>query len=172
MPRVPNELVDAIIREIEDRILLRSLRLRADSPNYTAARIFLDEYPHITVYIRALHMWLPTPTTSNSEMESFAQILDRLENVLDAVFGFPARQSLRQLHVCALEDIPIPLFFAHLTAAPKITLLFVSCSAGSDDPPALIPLIHSDLVQYATPIHQYLGTTVPPTIYVPYKKPA
>lgn len=103
MPRVPNELIEAIIREVTDipslkncslagsplrapcqRILLHSLELKVDRvgrPNYAAVRFFLYESPHVAEYITKLALWLPTANTPNSEVESFLQILGQLGNV-------------------------------------------------------------------------------------------
>ncbi|KAJ7880669.1 hypothetical protein B0H13DRAFT_1891669 [Mycena leptocephala] len=44
--------------------------------------------------------------------------------VSDAVFGFLARHSLRELRVLNIEGLSVPAFFGFLRAAPKITLSF------------------------------------------------
>ncbi|KAF8190610.1 hypothetical protein K438DRAFT_1970910 [Mycena galopus ATCC 62051] len=103
MPRVPNELIQAIVREVRDvpslkscslagsplrapcqRILLHSLELKVDRlghPNYTTVHLFLCESPHVAEYITKLALRLPTANTPNSEVESFLQILGQLRNV-------------------------------------------------------------------------------------------
>ncbi|KAF8190618.1 hypothetical protein K438DRAFT_1831376, partial [Mycena galopus ATCC 62051] len=103
MPRVPNELLQAIVREVRDvpslkscslagsplrapcqRILLHSLELKVDRlghPNYAAVHLFLCESPHVAEYITKLALWLSTANTPNPEVESFLQILGQLRNV-------------------------------------------------------------------------------------------
>ncbi|KAJ6532650.1 hypothetical protein B0H19DRAFT_1188081 [Mycena capillaripes] len=165
MTSIPNELIEVIVRDVGDttslkscglvgsafrypsqRILLQSLTLKADPPNYSAVRLFLDESPHVATYIITLYIWPPTATTPVSEVESFVQILDRpgLDNVRSctlgpiryeylpqdwtqvtaqvssAVLGFLGRQSLRQLHIRAISYLSIPAFLRLLRAAPKI----------------------------------------------------
>ncbi|KAJ6564090.1 hypothetical protein B0H19DRAFT_1140315 [Mycena capillaripes] len=186
MPRVPNELIEAIVREVEDvpslkacsiaasafqspcqRILLRSLTLKAAPANFIAAQSFLDESPHVATYITTLYIWPPTPTTPTSEIESFVEILNRFENVRlctligtkprrpdsiwdrhdwrevtvqvsSAVFAFLARQSLHELRVRLVRNIPISSFLSLLTAAPRVGFWYVSLDT-LNHPPAITP---------------------------------
>ncbi|KAJ7231623.1 hypothetical protein C8J57DRAFT_1244938 [Mycena rebaudengoi] len=112
MSRVPSKVIAAIVQQVEhttslnlcslagsafrspcQRILLRSMTLKVDPPNYTAARSFLDDSPHVAAYITRLHIWVPPPSTANSELESLMQILDRLENLLLCEITAPSRWS-------------------------------------------------------------------------------
>ncbi|KAJ7832553.1 hypothetical protein B0H14DRAFT_2802887 [Mycena olivaceomarginata] len=161
----PQELVDAIIEELHDlpslkacclvgstfrppsqRILLSSLTLQPES--YNAARIFLQESPHVNI--------------SSTDVEDFLRVLSQLTNVriciLDARLShtrwnkqlsvqlsvgipqFLTRQPLRELHVNSVSGIPTLAFFWLLRAAPNIFFTSVKVARPNQNELAVVPI--------------------------------
>ncbi|KAJ7478946.1 hypothetical protein FB451DRAFT_1556724 [Mycena latifolia] len=103
-PSLPQELVEAVVAELDDveslkacslagsqfrhgsqRILLRSLTVKTPlesvTPNYDAACTFLSEAPHVAGYITHLRIQLPVRVPTSADVEKLQQVLDRLANV-------------------------------------------------------------------------------------------
>ncbi|KAJ7852386.1 hypothetical protein B0H14DRAFT_2760116 [Mycena olivaceomarginata] len=174
----PQELVDAIIEELHDlpslkacclvgstfrppsqRILLSSLALQPES--YNAARIFLQESPHVASYIIRLSIHMPK-NISCTDVEDFLQVLSQLTNVriciLDARLShtrwnkqlsvqlsvgipqFLTRQPLRELHVNSVSGIPTLAFFWLLRAAPNIFFTSVKVARANQNELAVVPI--------------------------------
>ncbi|KAJ6524332.1 hypothetical protein B0H19DRAFT_1386181 [Mycena capillaripes] len=173
----PQELVDAIIEELHDvpslkacclvgstfrppsqRILLSSLTLQPES--YNAARVFLQESPHVASYIIRLSIQMPK-NISSTDLEDLPQILAQLTNVriciLDARLShirwnrqlsvqlsvgiphFLMRQPLRELHVNSVSGIPTLAFFRLLRAAPSIFFTAVKVARPNQNELAVVP---------------------------------
>ncbi|KAK7064648.1 hypothetical protein R3P38DRAFT_53515 [Favolaschia claudopus] len=104
MPFVPQELIDAIVGEIEDmqslkacalagtmfrdpcqRILLHSLALDDSIPKVAAASALLQSSPHIAIHVTHLEIRFGTSInatiTDSSDMTSLDDVLDKLMNV-------------------------------------------------------------------------------------------
>lgn len=136
MSVVPPELLDDIVREIDDleslkacslvvstlrhtsqRILFNSLTI--DIKNFTAIRDLLTESPHITHYVTSLRALL-----AGLDVESFGRILPKLQNVrkcfLDGVW-----HSSRRSSAPLRSEIP-PIILDFLTRQPLHTVGLMS----------------------------------------------
>ncbi|KAJ6563937.1 hypothetical protein B0H19DRAFT_1258466 [Mycena capillaripes] len=157
MPRVPNELIEVIVREVGDIASLKTCPLVASNFRSPCQRIllcsltlwtrlFLYESPHVAAYITALSIWLPTTKTITSEVESFVQILDWLGNVRCCAIlahlycdrkDVPARVSsviFRFLSYQPLRDLQVAAI-KNISVSAVCPLL----GPGPDDPFAITP---------------------------------
>ncbi|KAJ6540410.1 hypothetical protein B0H19DRAFT_1077819 [Mycena capillaripes] len=103
MTRVPQEILDSIVKEVEDvkslkacslagsafrfqsqRILLRSLKLKAapsKERKLGAVLAFLKESPHVVAYITIVRVYIPATTAAAGELENLILVLGLLTNV-------------------------------------------------------------------------------------------
>ncbi|KAJ7222750.1 hypothetical protein B0H12DRAFT_1125272 [Mycena haematopus] len=164
---LPQELLNAIVQDIDDpstlkscslagsnlreesqRILLHSLTLGVE--NHDAKNAILDESPHIATYITDLTVYMPNPDEivdfdlTGTDIQG---ILGRLNNVRRCVFDVPEsspsciywpelpptfsstylhfisrQQSLRELRIANLFELPLDVILALLRAAPALVL--------------------------------------------------
>jgi hypothetical protein len=116
MPRLPSDLIPAIVQEVGDvqslkscslvasgfRIpsqrILRSLTLQATRPNYSAVWHFLEDSPHVAAYIVVLHIWVPKGARP-PDVENLIQILDQLQHVRECKIGGNPPPRGRRRHV-------------------------------------------------------------------------
>ncbi|KAJ7866473.1 hypothetical protein B0H13DRAFT_2066707, partial [Mycena leptocephala] len=157
-------LAGSTLREPSQRILLRSLTLRQEPPNYAAVYNLLEESPHIAHYITRLWVGLPhcDPTAADVEnLQNLRNVVGKLANVrcctFDArrkaflpalapvLFYFLGRRSLLELHVDAIGAIPIPVLLEFIKAAPRLFFWIANIADGLDAisgpiPPLLSPL--------------------------------
>ncbi|KAF8192692.1 hypothetical protein K438DRAFT_1829508 [Mycena galopus ATCC 62051] len=177
MPFLPQELVNAIIAELEvgdletlrayslvgprfrvpsQQILLHSITLSgwlkdvSQPENYGAARILLEESPHVATYVTGLKLRLRTPLLDADSLQWVLQQLvnvrrcavdghrqllywDRLPSSLaEALLDFTSRQKLHDLRVARLAGLPGEVF---LRAAPTLSFFRVLTLMGIPDPP-------------------------------------
>ncbi|KAF8152091.1 hypothetical protein K438DRAFT_2026862 [Mycena galopus ATCC 62051] len=172
MISIPQELVDSIIsevngltslkacslvcssfREASQRILLRSLRIADNTPDYTAAYTLLVESPHIARYIRTLRVRLTwVALTAPSDTEVLVLLLEKLTSVdrfsiaadcawdaisavVPAVLNFIQRQKLDELHLSLIDDLPASVLAFTLTHASMLSFHLVTM--GTSEPKSL-----------------------------------
>ncbi|KAJ7495050.1 hypothetical protein FB451DRAFT_1387137 [Mycena latifolia] len=190
-PSLPQELIEAIITDVDDveslkacslagsqfrlgsqRILLRLLTLKTHpmsvTPNYDAACRFLAESPHVAGHITHVRIQLPIFRPTSADVDKLQQVLDKLANVRHciiagedpsfsgswddlspagalAVLDFFSRQPLRVLCVHFISEIPTAAFRQFVTAAPMLSLRFVSIQDGQANIPSpLSPAVPLD----------------------------
>ncbi|KAJ6452627.1 hypothetical protein C8R45DRAFT_1040415 [Mycena sanguinolenta] len=173
MPSLPQELVDAILANVDDteslkacslvesrfrvpsqQILLEHITLSAWTENYGAARILLEESPHVTTYVTNLELRLCGPRLdSNGSADNLPWVLRQLVNVRQFAFGghrrrlhwdhmpsglaeallqFISRQHLLRLHVSFVTNFPGKIL---LKAASHLSFFAVELPKGVPDPP-------------------------------------
>ncbi|KAF7342622.1 hypothetical protein MSAN_02019000 [Mycena sanguinolenta] len=141
-------LAGSSLREESQRILLHSLTLGVES--HAAKSAILDESPHIATYIVDLTVYIPNPDEivdlelTGADIQS---ILRRLQNVRRCVFDVPEsspscvywpelphafsstylhflsrQQSLRELRIANVFELPLDVILSLLTAAPTLIL--------------------------------------------------
>ncbi|KAJ6460271.1 hypothetical protein C8R45DRAFT_1221135 [Mycena sanguinolenta] len=141
-------LAGSSLREESQRILLRSLTLGVE--NHDAKSAILDESPHIAAYITDLTVYIPNPDEIvDFELtgEDIQSILRRLQNVRRCVSDVPEsspscvywpelplvfsstymhflsrQQSLRELRIANIFELPVDVILSLLTAAPTLRL--------------------------------------------------
>ncbi|KAJ7762952.1 hypothetical protein B0H16DRAFT_1528272 [Mycena metata] len=157
-------LVAPAFRSPSQRMLLSSFTLDplARTTSFLAASTLLAESPHVASYVTRLAISLPLEFLTSSDVESLIQIFDRLVNVQKCIVdggyhattfgwnGIPprlqsgftdyfSRQSLDELHVISICNIPSSTFFRFLRAARGLFLYRV----GVVPDPAAVGLEHS-----------------------------
>ncbi|KAJ7155241.1 hypothetical protein C8R46DRAFT_1196741 [Mycena filopes] len=182
-------LVGPAFQRPSQRILLWSLTLDplARTTSYLAAATLLAESPHVATYIKRLAITLPLEVLTSLDVESLIQIFDRLRDVqtcvLDGAYhastfdwsGLPPRlqteftdfllrQSLAELHLISLSNMPPSMLFRLLRSAKAIFLFWVriqSFVAYSTIPVAVgldrYPMARLGLMSGCHQVSEFLG---------------
>ncbi|KAJ6453334.1 hypothetical protein C8R45DRAFT_1083086 [Mycena sanguinolenta] len=141
-------LAGSSLREESQCMLLRSLTLGVE--NHDEKSAVLDESPHIAAYITDLTVYIPNPDEiMDFELtgEDIQSILRKLQNIRRCVFDVPEsspscvywpelplvvsstymhflsrQQSLRELRIANIFELPLDVILSLLTAAPTLRL--------------------------------------------------
>ncbi|KAJ7937872.1 hypothetical protein B0H13DRAFT_1852171 [Mycena leptocephala] len=171
MDTIPAELVDSIAHEIHDmaslkafalagspfrescqRILLRKVTIQ---DTYTAMLAFLEESPHIAAYIRGLYLELPTDAR---DIECFPHLLRKFHNVThlmicgpqyntrwadvpETILDFIQRQTLEQVNIHLIKELPHDVLAFILSAARTVSFDFASAKTSSNVNPGAAPVL-------------------------------
>ncbi|KAJ6598605.1 hypothetical protein B0H10DRAFT_2196695 [Mycena sp. CBHHK59/15] len=145
--------IHTIFREPCQRLLLHTLKLRSYNLNYSAARTLLHQSPHLASYFTTLVISLPPTGRALEEVESLQEVLGKLANVrrcilsgnadfypwdalppvlASAILEFLRRQTLSDLHITTLHNLPIAVFTTLLRAAPTLSFGLSSVTSTVD----------------------------------------
>ncbi|KAJ7478924.1 hypothetical protein FB451DRAFT_1450572 [Mycena latifolia] len=149
MSPLPQELVEAVVAELDDveslkacslagsqfrhgsqRILLHSLTLKTPlesvTPNYDAACTFLSEAPHVAGYITLLRIQLPVRVPTSADVEKLQQVLDRLANVRHCIIVGPSRRLRGSLGALSPAGTSVVFDFFSRQRLRGLCLRFIS----------------------------------------------
>ncbi|KAJ6584181.1 hypothetical protein B0H10DRAFT_1961942 [Mycena sp. CBHHK59/15] len=145
--------INTIFREPCLRLLLHTLKLRSYNLNYSAARTLLHQSPHLASYFTTLVISLPPTGRALEEVESLQEVLGKLANVRRCILSGNAdfypwdalppvlasaileclrRQTLSDLHITTLHNLPIAVFTTLLRAAPTLSFCLSSVTSTVD----------------------------------------
>ncbi|KAJ7025796.1 hypothetical protein C8F04DRAFT_1127098 [Mycena alexandri] len=126
-------LVGLAFQRPSQRMLLSSFTLDplTRTTSYLAASSLLAESPHVASYVTSLAISLPLELLSSTDVESLIQIFSRLVNVQKCILDggylrfnsnfmdYIFRQSLDELHVISITNIPSSTFFPISSSRPR-----------------------------------------------------